>query len=151
LPLVFTTLWIGSSLYYYDYTDGVYYAPAPAGGYTVVPPPVVEPSPGTAPDQGTAPPDQGTAPDQSTTPDQSTAPDQGTAPNQGTAPDQGTAPSTAPNPIFYPRKGQSDSQTDADRRACERWAATQQNANSDATVFQRALAACMDGRGYSVG
>ena len=74
-------------------------------------------------------------------------------PPPGAEMDQGanSAPSTAPNPIFYPRNGQSAEQTEADLQACNRWAATQQDALNDATVFQRAVAACMDGRGYTPG
>lgn len=55
-----------------------------------------------------------------------------------------------PVPIVYPRNGQSAAQTEADRQACERWATTQPSAMADASVFQRATAACMDGRGYTV-
>jgi len=55
-----------------------------------------------------------------------------------------------PDPVFYPRNGQSAAQIEADRRECNRWATTQQNAMNDASVFHRATLACMDGRGYSV-
>lgn len=55
-----------------------------------------------------------------------------------------------PEPIVYPRNGQSAEQTEADRQACNRWATTQPNAVADAEVFQRAVAACLDGRGYTV-
>ena len=54
-----------------------------------------------------------------------------------------------PDPIFYPRNGQSPAQTEADRQDCNRWATTQSGAMSDAQIFQRATFACMDGRGYS--
>ena len=60
-----------------------------------------------------------------------------------------TAP-PAPDPIFYPRSGQSAAQLEADRRDCNTWATTQPNAMADAKVFQRATEACMDGRGYTV-
>ena len=60
------------------------------------------------------------------------------------------AANRSPDPIFYPRNGQSPAQTEADRQDCNRWATTQQNAMSDAQVFQRATYACMDGRGYTV-
>jgi hypothetical protein len=60
------------------------------------------------------------------------------------------APKVAPDPIIYPRNGQSASQTEADRQECNRWATTQPSAMADAEVFQRAVAACMDGRGYTV-
>ncbi|HEX7438924.1 MAG TPA: hypothetical protein VF319_02420 [Caldimonas sp.] len=56
----------------------------------------------------------------------------------------------APDPIIYPRNGQSASQTEADRQACDRWAATQPSAMADASVFHRATLACMEGRGYTV-
>ena len=59
------------------------------------------------------------------------------------------APPVAPEPIYYPRNGQSAGQTEVDRRACNRWATTQPSAVADADVFQRAVAACMDGRGYT--
>jgi hypothetical protein len=61
------------------------------------------------------------------------------------------APAAAPtaDPIFYPRNGQSAPQTEADRQACNRWATTQPRAMADASVFQRATFACMDGRGYT--
>jgi hypothetical protein len=59
-------------------------------------------------------------------------------------------PKPLPDPIIYPRNGQSAEQTEADRQDCNRWATTQPSAMSDASVFQRAVAACMDGRGYTV-
>jgi alkanesulfonate monooxygenase SsuD/methylene tetrahydromethanopterin reductase-like flavin-dependent oxidoreductase (luciferase family) len=59
-------------------------------------------------------------------------------------------PKPAPDPIIYPRGGQSPEQTEADRQACNRWATTQPSAMADASVFQRAMAACLDGRGYTV-
>ena len=58
------------------------------------------------------------------------------------------APATA-DPIFYPRNGQSAAQTEADRQDCNRWATTQPRAMADASIFQRATFACMDGRGYT--
>jgi hypothetical protein len=59
-------------------------------------------------------------------------------------------PKALPEPIIYPRNGQSAAQTEADRRECDRWATTQPSAMADASVFQRAVGACMDGRGYTV-
>jgi hypothetical protein len=55
-----------------------------------------------------------------------------------------------PDPIFYPRDGQSVAQTEVDRTECNRWATTQPSAMSDASVFHRATLACMEGRGYVV-
>jgi hypothetical protein len=60
------------------------------------------------------------------------------------------APNALPEPIYYPRSGQSAEQTEADRQECNRWATTQPRAMADASVFQRAVAACMEGRGYTV-
>jgi len=59
-------------------------------------------------------------------------------------------PKPTPDPIIYPRSGQTPQQLEADRQECNRWATTQPSAQADASVFQRAVAACMDGRGYTV-
>ena len=56
----------------------------------------------------------------------------------------------AVEPIFYPKNGQSAEATEADRRECNRWATTQPGAMADASIFQRATFACMEGRGYTV-
>ncbi|MED5620329.1 hypothetical protein [Ideonella sp. BN130291] len=61
-----------------------------------------------------------------------------------------SARAAAPDPIVYPRNGQSAEQTEADQRECNRWATTQRNAMNDASVFHRAVLACLDGRGYTV-
>jgi len=63
------------------------------------------------------------------------------------------APAPVPpkaDPIIYPRNGQSPEQLENDRRECNRWATTQPNAQADASVFNRAVDACLDGRGYTV-
>jgi hypothetical protein len=65
------------------------------------------------------------------------------------APPPPPAPS-APDPIVYPRNGQSAAQTEVDRRECNTWATTQRNAMNDARIFQRAVEACLEGRGYTV-
>ncbi|WP_457418262.1 DUF6515 family protein [Roseateles sp. P5_E7] len=59
-------------------------------------------------------------------------------------------PAPKAEPIIYPRNGQSPEQLETDRRDCNRWATTQPNAQADASVFNRAVDACMDGRGYTV-
>ena len=59
------------------------------------------------------------------------------------------APSRA-DPVIYPRNGQSAPQTEYDRQECNRWATTQPAALAEASVFQRAVEACMDGRGYTL-
>jgi len=56
----------------------------------------------------------------------------------------------APTFFIYSRNGQSTQQTEADRAACNDWAAVQPGTVNDSPAFQRAFAACMDGRGYSV-
>lgn len=56
----------------------------------------------------------------------------------------------AEEPIFYPNNGQSAAVLESDRRDCNRWATTQANAMADASIFQRATYACMEGRGYTV-
>ena len=55
-----------------------------------------------------------------------------------------------PEPIFYPKNGQSVAVLENDRRECNRWATTQADAMAEASVFQRATFACMEGRGYTV-
>lgn len=55
-----------------------------------------------------------------------------------------------PDPVIYPRAGQDAVQTEADRQACQQWALGQAGAAGDPGVAQRGLAACMDGRGYTV-
>ena len=56
----------------------------------------------------------------------------------------------APEAILYKKKGESAEATENDRRECNRWATTQQGAMADASIFQRATLACMEGRGYTV-
>lgn len=55
-----------------------------------------------------------------------------------------------PAPVIYPRNGQTSAQLESDSRECNRWATTQQAAMTDSSVFQRAVEACMDGRGYTL-
>jgi hypothetical protein len=60
------------------------------------------------------------------------------------------APKPAPDPIVYPRNGQSAAQTEIDQRACNTWATQQKDAMSDSSIFNRAVQACMDAHGYTV-
>ncbi|MCF8203897.1 MAG: hypothetical protein K9J82_02395 [Methylotenera sp.] len=55
-----------------------------------------------------------------------------------------------PVPVIYPRHGQSPAQTEFDQRECNRWATSQPAAMADSSVFNRAVDACMDGRGYTL-
>ena len=58
-------------------------------------------------------------------------------------------PPSRPDPVIYPRNGQSAQQTEADRQECNRWATSQPGALTDSSIFMRAVDACMDGRGYT--
>ncbi|MEO8523883.1 MAG: hypothetical protein ABI460_04090 [Caldimonas sp.] len=60
------------------------------------------------------------------------------------------AATRAPDPIFYPKNGQTSAKTETDAQECNRWATTQTGAMNDASIFQRATFACMEGRGYTV-
>lgn len=71
------------------------------------------------------------------------------APVYAPAPAPVYAPSRA-EPVIYPRNGQSSAQLEADSRECNRWATKQQAAMADSSVFNRAVDACMDGRGYTL-
>jgi hypothetical protein len=138
LPLYYSTVWVGGVPYYY--ADNVYYTAAPdQNGYVVAPPP----------DDG----GQGAPP-----------PDGSADPN---APGGGSYAQGAPQGadlIIYPKQGQSKDQQAADQYECHNWAKgqtgfdpTQPNgglAAGDAdrahSNYDRAMAACLQGRGYQV-
>lgn len=130
LPPYYSTVWYGGVPYYY--ADNVYYTAQPdQSGYAVVAPP---------PDA--APPSDG-----------QDAP-------QGAPP----APTEPMDLIIYPKNGQSKDQQAADQYECHNWAKgqtgfdpTQQNggvstADSDRSHsnYDRAMSACLQGRGYQV-
>jgi hypothetical protein len=72
-------------------------------------------------------------------------------PAPGARTGQAVPPATrAAEPIYYPKNGQSAATAESDRRECNRWATTQPGAMADASIFQRATFACMEGRGYTV-
>ena len=131
LPAMSTRVWV-SGLPYYQ-SNGIYYAPMPSQGYVVVAPPV------------------DSAQVQTITSSSANAVPSAWA---GSAPGSVVVSTSTyrslPEPIIYPRNGQSPEQTEADRQECNRWATTQPAALNDAQVFQRAVAACLDGRGYTV-
>jgi hypothetical protein len=121
LPLYYTTIWVGGMPYYY--ANDVYYTQT-TGGYIVVEPPKGE--------VNTAAPQ---------------------------------ADQTPASQIFiYPRQGQNEKKQADDRYECHRWAVSQTGydptkppANlpeaqmiQKRADYQRASAACLDGRGYTV-
>lgn len=121
LPPFFTTVWIAGAPYYY--ANDVYYRWAPEqNGYEVVDPPAGADQPGAAP---------------------SAAPD---------------------DLIVYPKNGQTPEQQSADRYECHSWSKTQvgfdptqpnggvapQATAAKRAEYQRAMTACLEGRGYSV-
>lgn len=79
-------------------------------------------------------------------------------------PDATTVSPAAEDIYVYPRQGQSEEQTAADRYECHRWASDQtgfdptradggvgaDQARTARSEYQRAMTACLEGRGYSV-
>ncbi len=134
LPPYYSTLWIGGVPYYY--ADNVYYTAQPdQNGYVVAPPP----------DDG----------------------GQGAPPPDGSADPNAQAPPAQQAPedfIIYPKQGQSKDQQAADEYECHNWAKgqtgfdpTQPNggvASGDSdrahSNYDRAMSACLQGRGYQV-
>jgi hypothetical protein len=131
LPPYYSTVYVRGVPYYY--ANDVYYAPSGQGYVVVNPPPpnaVVESPPPSAVPPTAVPP--------------------------------ATAPSTtasADTVFVYPRQGQSAEQQAADRYACHQWAVSQVGADPTTGAalppqkradYQRALSACLDGRGYTV-
>jgi hypothetical protein len=123
LPPYYSTVWFGGVPYYY--ADNVYYVAQPdQGGYSVVDPPDNA-------DQPSAPP---------------------------------VAPQQAQDDlIVYPKNGQSKDQQAADQYECYNWAkgqtgfdptqpagGTAGNPDQARNNYNRAMSACMQGRGYQV-
>ena len=59
-------------------------------------------------------------------------------------------PAQPGQPVIYPRNGQDAARINSDSDACSQWAGSQPNATQDASVFRRAVEACMDARGYTL-
>jgi hypothetical protein len=121
LPIAYATYWYAGIPYYY--ANDVYYTWNPDyQGYTATdPPPVADPSGAAA----------------------------GAAPATGAS---GTAdPASQSGQIFmYPMNGQSAEQQSIDRRECQQWAAQQTGQGAaGGSDYQRAMMACIEGRGYS--
>jgi hypothetical protein len=131
LPLAYATYWYGGIPYYY--ANDVYYTYDPSyEGYVATdPPPVTE---------------SGAGPDASAP----AAPPPGQAPAAMPAA-QTTDGGPVPGQVFmYPKNGQSAEQQATDKAACQQWA--QQQAGQVAqngSDYQRAMIACVEGRGYS--
>ena len=121
LPPYYSTVWFGGTPYYY--ADDVYYTWEPAqNGYVVAEPPENADAPSPAPD---------------------------TAPQQDL--------------VIYPKNGQSKDQQAADRFECHNWSKGQtgfdptqptggaeSSADANRANYNRALSACLQGRGYQV-
>jgi len=132
LPAYYSTVWIGGSPYYY--ANNVYYAWQPdQSGYAVVAPPD---------GAGDAPPEASDA-------------------GQAEAP---PPPDAQGDLIIYPKNGQSKDQQAADQYECHGWArgqsgfdpsqpdagTSQADADRNRSYYERAMAACLSGRGYQV-
>lgn len=136
LPPYYATVMIGGVPYYY--ANEVYYTATP-GGYVIVAPPEGDvlpiPPPQNPPPQG--PPPGGQVPGDQMTGEQM---------------------------FIYPRQGQNEKKQADDRYECHRWAASQTGYDPtkpptgmpEAQIiqkradYQRAMGACLDGRGYTV-
>jgi hypothetical protein len=123
LPAFYATYWFGGIPYYY--ANDTYYTWNPDySGYVATSPPA-----GATPDSGVAP-----------------------------QPADATPPPSAGQSYNYPKNGQTDEQQATDRYQCHQWAVSQSGydptRNGSATAgqgdYQRAMTACMEGRGYSV-
>ena len=126
LPLAYATYWYSGVPYYY--ANDVYYTYDPGSeGYVATdPPPVAE---------GTGAGAEGASVGSGAPPSAEMAPNDGAAAGQ----------------IFmYPKNGQSAEQQSADKADCQQWAAQQAGeVAQNEPDYQRAMAACVEGRGYS--
>jgi hypothetical protein len=124
LPPYYSTVWFGGNPYYY--ADNVYYTWQPEqNGYVIVDPPANSDQPSTAPENAASPAD---------------------------------------DLIIYPKNGQSKDQQAADQFECHGWAKNQtgfdptqpgggvQSGDIDRirSNYNRAMSACLQGRGYQV-
>jgi hypothetical protein len=128
LPLAYTTYWWGGIPYYY--ANDVYYTYDPSyEGYVATDPPPVTDGSGAG------------------------APPEGAPPNAGPPPGVGAPPNAGPvaGQIFmYPKNGQSAEQQAQDKAECQQWAAQQAGqVAQNGSDYQRAMTACVEGRGYS--
>lgn len=136
LPYYHTRIWFYGVPFPYYYASNVYYVQS-SYGYTVAEPPaqqIIQEEPVTGPDSGSSITEE---------------------PVNG-----GKLGQTNADPLYvYPNQGQSQQQLDNDRLECRGWAtgqtgydpASSASPSGDASVnYQRALSACLEGRGYTV-
>lgn len=179
LPPYYTTVWVAGVPYYYA-NDTYYAYAGPTQGYQVMaapgdatvasqapPPPDASqyPPPDAAPQYGA--PDGAPPPPAPGATYQSPPPAPGAAyqaPPPGQAAYPASPPPTSDNVFVYPRNGQSPDQQARDRYECHSWAVAQsgfnpstagggvspQDAGPLRADYNRALSACLDGRGYTV-
>jgi hypothetical protein len=139
LPLAYATYWYSGIPYYY--ANDLYYTWSPDyNGYVATdPPPVADPSGAAA---GPDAPPAYTAPSAYALAPQSP---------QNTATASPAPMSSHGNRMFvYPSHGQSAEQQRTDKLECEKWASDEVGLGSNGPDYQRAMAACLEGRGYSV-
>ena len=119
LPLAYATYWYGGVPYYY--ANDVYYTWNPTyDGYVATDPPPVADSSGSADVAGSGP-----------------------APQGDVAPDSGQI-------FMYPKNGQSAEQQASDKAECQKWASDQAGqVAQNGSDYNRAMVACVEGRGYS--
>jgi hypothetical protein len=137
LPPYYATVWVGSRPYYY--ANDVYYTNR-GDGYVVVEPPQGEVSQTQPPVVSVMPPEAQPIP---------------------------VPPPSAPpmeKLFIYPRQNQSEQQQATDRYECHKWAVSQtgfdptqlsggipdDQKSQKRADYQRAMSACLDGRGYTV-
>ena len=130
LPLAYATYWWSGIPYYY--ANDVYYTWNPTyDGYVATDPPPVADSSGSSGEGASAAPGDAGAP---------------AAPIPGAGPGGPIA-----GQIFmYPKNGQSAEQQATDKAECQKWAASQAGqVAQNGSDFNRAMVACVEGRGYS--
>jgi hypothetical protein len=166
IPLLangYSSSWYGGSPYYY--ADDVYYVSNPRRDYRVLSPservitehyvyesPSPEPVVAAPPASGTPTPsyarESAPAPTLAPTP----------APPPSSPTQSKVTAQTLPQLYAYPKNGQTATQSTFDRIECERWGSGQtgyspgqsaEDANRKAD-YQRAVSACLEGRGYTV-
>jgi len=133
LPLAYATYWYAGIPYYY--ANDIYYSWNPDyNGYVATdPPPVADPSGAAA------------GPD---------APQANAAPalyaDAPQLPHDAATASSAPHMFIYPSRAQSAEQQRTDKLGCEKWASDKVGLGSNGPDYQRTMAVCLEGRGYSV-